>query len=303
MTNKANPAALDPATVEPRVGSGYPAPYAADCAKREKRRLGDADMSPLDPRMLRNRIVHGIVVEWGVAFAVAWAFGPAAFFAYLLQAFIAVRLLEAVNYFEHWGLVRTGRRVRPVDSWDTHSWFTYYGLIGLSRHADHHAYPSRPYQQLRVWDQAPVLPVGYVGLVDMVIARNDEFRRVATDELRARGLGPFADGARPAPVAEPERGLAARIGAVFGRLPAAARPALVAGLVLLGSALGVWLEGGSETSFGHALGRNGLILAIFAGVLVARHRIDRSVQNGWISWGAALVLLFVIGVATRPLLG
>jgi len=42
MTNKANPAALDPATVEPRVGSGYPAPYAADCAKREKRRLGDA---------------------------------------------------------------------------------------------------------------------------------------------------------------------------------------------------------------------------------------------------------------------
>ena len=41
MTDKALPA-VDAETVAPRTGSGYPAPFDADCAGREKRRLGDA---------------------------------------------------------------------------------------------------------------------------------------------------------------------------------------------------------------------------------------------------------------------
>jgi hypothetical protein len=214
-----------------------------------------------------------------------------------------VRLLEAVNYFEHWGLVRTGRRVQPVDSWDTHSWFTYYGLIGLSRHADHHAYPSRPYQQLRVWDEAPVLPVGYVGLVDLVLARNDDFRAMATRELRARRLGPFAEGA--APVEEPasDPGPGARVAAAWRRIPAAIRPGLFLALVLAAAALGVSLESGGETSYLAALGRGGAIAAIVGGALVARHRIEAATQSGWIAWGAAFVLVFVAGSLAHPFLG
>ena len=97
-----------------------------------------------------------------------------------------------VNYFEHWGLQRTGRIVAPADSWDTYSWFTTYSLVGLSRHADHHAQASRPYQDLRVREEAARLPTGYIGTIVMVMARNAEFRRLATEELRRRGLGPFA---------------------------------------------------------------------------------------------------------------
>ena len=41
MSDKTKPVAIDAAEVEPRVGSSYPAPFDADCAKREKRRLGD----------------------------------------------------------------------------------------------------------------------------------------------------------------------------------------------------------------------------------------------------------------------
>ena len=118
-----------------------------------------------------------LALEWGVALAVLAVFGLASFVAFVLQAFMAVRLLEAVNYFEHWGLVRRGPRVKPSDSWDTHSWFTYYGLVGLSRHADHHAWPARPYQQLRVFDDAPLLPMGYVGMVDFVMADNPAYQR------------------------------------------------------------------------------------------------------------------------------
>ncbi len=158
----------------------------------EKKRLGDEEMGLFDRRLLRSRVVHGLVAEWGVAFAIAGVFGLGAFVLYVLQANVAVRLLEAVNYFEHWGLVRTGKRVSPVDSWDTDSWFTLYTLVGLSRHADHHAFAMRPFQELRHWQESPKLPTGYFGMVDMVLFRNRRFRELMTEELRKRKLGPFA---------------------------------------------------------------------------------------------------------------
>ena len=110
----------------------------------------------------------------------------------LLQAAWAVQLLECVNYFEHWGLVRRGKRVDAVDSWDTDSWFTLYTLVGLSRHADHHAYATRPYPQLRHSESSPKLPRGYFGMVPLAMGANGKFRRLMTAELRRRGLGPFA---------------------------------------------------------------------------------------------------------------
>jgi alkane 1-monooxygenase len=146
-----------------------------------------------DPRLLlRSRVVHGLVAEWSVAFAIAALLGVGPFVVYLLQALLAVRLLEAVNYFEHWGLSRTTRRVRTIDSWDTDSWFTLYTLVGLSRHADHHAYAARPYQQLRYVAQSPKLPYGYFGTVLLALFRKQHLRRLLTKELERRQLGPFA---------------------------------------------------------------------------------------------------------------
>lgn len=145
------------------------------------------------PRHLKNRVVQGLIGEVVFVAAVTWAFGPAALLMLVLQALWAIRLLEAVNYFEHWGLSRTGKKVRPVDSWDTESSFTLYGMVGLSRHADHHAYASRPYQQLRHFEESPKYPGGYITMVTMVIVHNDEFIQLATEELRARKLGPFME--------------------------------------------------------------------------------------------------------------
>jgi alkane 1-monooxygenase len=163
----------------------------------ETKRLGDPAMRLLDRRQLGNRVLHGVVVEWGLAFGVLAVFGLASFAVLVLQAVFASRALEVVNYFEHWGLQRSAASVRPVDSWDTHSRFTYYALTGLTRHADHHAHGSRPYQQLRVREEAPVLPRGYIAMFPLVLARNREFRRLATAELERRGLGPFARAAEP----------------------------------------------------------------------------------------------------------
>ena len=109
-----------------------------------------------------------------------------------MQALFASRALEIVNYFEHWGLVRSDRRVSSVDSWDTDSWVTYYSLTGLSRHADHHVLPARPYQELQVHEDSPRLPNGYLSLFPLILARNQEFRRRMTAELERCELGPFS---------------------------------------------------------------------------------------------------------------
>jgi alkane 1-monooxygenase len=159
----------------------------------EARRLGDEDMPWWDPRLLRSRVVHGLLAEWAFAFAILAVGGLGAFVVFLGQARVAQVLLEAVNYFEHWGLERRGDRVSPVDSWDTDSRFTLYTLVGLSRHADHHAYATRPFQQLRHREESPKLPSGYFGMVLLAIFRNDEFQRLMTKELRRRRLGPFAE--------------------------------------------------------------------------------------------------------------
>ena len=158
----------------------------------ERRRVGGAGMAWWDGRMLRHRVLQGVVVEWTVAFLILAFFGGGAFAAYLVQAAIAVRLLEAVNYFEHWGLTRRSRRITAVDSWDTGSRFTLYTLVGLSRHADHHAATSRPYQQLRYLEDSPKLPYGYFGTVVFLLARNRRFREVMAAELQRCRLGPFA---------------------------------------------------------------------------------------------------------------
>ncbi|MGH0035490.1 MAG: fatty acid desaturase [Myxococcota bacterium] len=168
----------------------------------ECKRLGDADMPLRDPRQLRNRVLHGVVAEWSLAALFGALCGPAGFFGFVLQAVFASRALEVVNYFEHWGLTRSAKRVRPIDSWDTHSRFTYYALTGLTRHADHHAHAARPYPQLRVHDEAPVLPRGYIAMFPLVLGRNATFRRLMTEELERRRLGPFAPeaaGAESAP--------------------------------------------------------------------------------------------------------
>ncbi|HEY2772638.1 MAG TPA: alkane 1-monooxygenase [Candidatus Binatia bacterium] len=166
--------------------------------KLEMRRLGDESMTWSDRRMLSNRMLHGIVAEWSVPLVLALVLGAGPAVVYVLQAALAVRLLEAVNYFEHYGLQRSGRRVGATDSWDTDSWFTLYTLVGLSRHADHHANASRPYQQLRYFDDSPKLRYGYFATVCWLMFLNASFRADMAGRLEEHRLGPYAESAREA---------------------------------------------------------------------------------------------------------
>jgi alkane 1-monooxygenase len=159
--------------------------------KLEKIRLGDAHMKWTDPRMLRHRVLQGVVAEVAIVLAYLAVFGPIAMVFFIVQSRSAVVLLETVNYIEHWGITRATRTVTPVDSWDTDNWFTLHTLVGLSRHADHHAQASRPYQQLRYFEESPKMPYGYYGTILLAMFWNSRYQELAKAELERRGLGPF----------------------------------------------------------------------------------------------------------------
>jgi alkane 1-monooxygenase len=120
---------------------------------------------------LRNDVLNAwamTVVLWAVLIAL---FGVGVVPYLLLQAVLAFSLLEAVNYLEHYGLLRqtlpTGRyeRVSPRHSWNNNHLTTNLFLYHLQRHSDHHANPTRRYQALRHFDESPQLPAGYAAMI------------------------------------------------------------------------------------------------------------------------------------------
>ena len=165
----------------------------ASAWRLECQRLGDPAMAWWDRRQLGNRVLHGKIVEWGLAAAIGVVGGPVAFAVHLGQAAWAVLLLETVNYVEHWGLERRGTRVQTTDSWDSESWFTYYTLVGLSRHADHHAHASRPWQDLRAFPESPKMPWGYWATVIGSLVANGRVMARMEATLSARSGGERGD--------------------------------------------------------------------------------------------------------------
>lgn len=92
----------------------------------------------------------------------------------LIQMFVAITLLEAVNYLEHYGMLRQKvmhgereryERVDPSHSWNSDNIATNILLYHLQRHSDHHAQPTRRYQALLSYKESPVLPTGYAGMI------------------------------------------------------------------------------------------------------------------------------------------
>ncbi|WP_200170980.1 alkane 1-monooxygenase [Tomitella cavernea] len=118
-----------------------------------------------------NDILQSWTISVVLFAAVIGAFGWEVAPWLALQAVIGMLVLEAVNYIEHYGLLRArepdGRlgRVRPEHSWNGDHPGSNVLLLNLQRHSDHHAHGSRRYQALRSCKEAPQLPAGYALMV------------------------------------------------------------------------------------------------------------------------------------------
>ncbi|TAM88793.1 MAG: alkane 1-monooxygenase [Jatrophihabitans sp.] len=123
------------------------------------------------PWTLRNDVFSAWAMTLVLWAAIVALFGWETLPYLLIQAVFAFSLLEAVNYLEHYGLLRqmlpNGRyeRVDPRHSWNNNHVVTNLFLYQLQRHSDHHANPTRRYQALRHFDESPQLPAGYAAMI------------------------------------------------------------------------------------------------------------------------------------------
>lgn len=141
---------------------------------------------------LRDRRARYLLTTALVWIAAAVVGGPLGVLFFAVQSAVAVGLLEVINYVEHYGLVRAEARpgeyvrVAPEHSWNSNHRLTAAFLFNLPRHADHHAYASRPYYELRAWPDAPELPVGYATMVLVALVPPLWFRVMDPRVARAR---------------------------------------------------------------------------------------------------------------------
>jgi alkane 1-monooxygenase len=140
------------------------------------RRLGK---SPWNPRTyLSNDVLNAWAMSAVLFGALIAVFGAGVIPFIVIQAIFGFSLLEAVNYLEHYGLLRqkldtpSGGKARyercaPVHSWNSDHIVTNLFLYHLQRHSDHHANPTRRYQTLRSMEGAPNLPSGYASMISL----------------------------------------------------------------------------------------------------------------------------------------
>lgn len=141
----------------------------------EKKRFARRDRHPY---RIGNDVLNAWLMSavlWG---AMLWWLGLGILPYLVLQAVVGFSLLEVVNYMEHYGMLRQkvgipGRvryeRVNPSHSWNSNNIATNVLLYHLQRHSDHHANPVRRYQTLRDFEESPVLPTGYAGMIVLAL--------------------------------------------------------------------------------------------------------------------------------------
>ena len=113
---------------------------------------------------VRNPVARGALAQLALlALVFAWLGAPVAG-AFVLQAAVAVFLLEYINYIRHYGLERAAdERQTGRHSWQAEQRWSRWTLLELTRHPAHHLKASLPFWQLQPYPDAPSLPSGYYG--------------------------------------------------------------------------------------------------------------------------------------------
>jgi len=119
----------------------------------------------------RKMSILFIICQISLVAVIGLFLGSKVMLAFILSACFGIFLLEAVNYIEHYGLMRkinpSGRyeKVTPIHSWNSNHLVGRALLFNLSRHSDHHAFVSKEYYLLDNYNHSPQMPTGYPGMI------------------------------------------------------------------------------------------------------------------------------------------
>jgi alkane 1-monooxygenase len=133
----------------------------------EVKRLHNKGKSALsfDNQVMRAWL-RGLVVAALIYAAGGWI----ALGYYFVAIVVAKLLLESLNYFSHYGIVREpGQPIAVRHTFSDNYWMSNLLMYNLGRHGHHHSGPI-PYHQLKANPTMPMTPYNYIlmGLISMV---------------------------------------------------------------------------------------------------------------------------------------
>lgn len=149
----------------------------------ELQRLGLIQTPVYHYKMLANSVLQGLIIEIAMLMLILAVFGWAAAFIFLYQAFSGVRLLETINYYQHWGLEQG--RSGNVLAWVNQSMVSEYALVGLSNHIAHHQNAETFFYQTPYSSLGPKMPYGYFVTNLWVKLNNASYRQISSEKIKA----------------------------------------------------------------------------------------------------------------------
>ena len=132
-----------------------------------------------------NRMIIGYLRSLTITILAFTFGGITGMLTVLLVAILSKSSLEAINFVEHYGLVRErGKPVRMRHSWNSNHFFSSIYLYNVTRHSDHHRASILKFWELNPCDEsAPTLPYGYLGMLYLVLIAPFLYQRIMEKEL------------------------------------------------------------------------------------------------------------------------
>jgi alkane 1-monooxygenase len=128
-------------------------------------------------RWANHRVLRGNLATLLLIGIVIWLCGPLGTAGYIVIMVVTKTVLESVNYIQHYGLTREpGFKVEAHHSWECDSRGSSMYLYNLTRHAEHHTAPRKPFWELRVQPTPYRLPHGYMFAIIMALIPRLWFR-------------------------------------------------------------------------------------------------------------------------------
>ena len=121
-------------------------------------------------RLLCNQVINGALLSIIPLLLAGALVGLSALISWLVVMLIAKWLLEAINYVQHYGLVRVpGSAIEARHSWESQGLASTLGLYNATRHGGHHVNGNEPFWQLEYHGTAPVHPYGYMFAISLAL--------------------------------------------------------------------------------------------------------------------------------------
>jgi len=139
----------------------------------------------LYPFSMHNRMIIGYLRSLTIIFFTFLVGRLSGVLFFLTCALITKSFLEAINYVEHYGLVRKkGQPIAMRHSWNSNHLMSSIYLYNVTRHSDHHRLAK-----LRFWElapcpkNAPMTPYGYMSMLYLALLTPYLYKKIMAKKL------------------------------------------------------------------------------------------------------------------------